>query len=203
MVAHENGLATKEELTNAMAAVIPNHITNDNVVFLCIGTDRSTGDALGPLVGTYLSGIGYDNVVGTVDDPTHAMNLAERLSEIPAGKIVIAIDATLGQFSSVGTTSVYAGSIKPGAGVGKDLPSAGDYSITACVNVGGFMEYFVLQNTRLSVVMRLAKDITSAVVNTFPLNGVSRVVAEELTVVAPVKRKRGRPRKNPVTADVR
>lgn len=185
---------TVEELTAALSALVPAKLTVNDVVFVCVGTDRSTGDSLGPLVGTYLSGIGYTNVVGTLDDPTHATNLDERIAGLPVGKTVIAIDAALGNVMSVGTTSVINGPLKPGAGVNKDLPYVGDYSISSVVNVGGFMEYFVLQNTRLSLVMKLAKDITSAIVNTFPLSGASRLVTEQ-TVEAPVKKKRGRPRK--------
>ncbi|MGF9711689.1 spore protease YyaC [Paenibacillus naphthalenovorans] len=195
MVAHENiykgvklgGARNPHDLSVAMAAVIPSELTADDVIFLCIGTDRSTGDSLGPLVGTYLTGLGYRNVVGTLDDPTHAMNLAERIAALPEGKTVIAIDACLGQLSSVGAMNVYKGAIKPGAGVNKELPAAGDYGITAVVNVGGFAEYFVLQSTRLSVVVQLAKDITSAIVNIFPLEGARKV--------EPPKKKRGRPRK--------
>ena len=44
-------------------------------MFLCIGTDRATGDALGPLVGSYLLKNGLENVYGTVDEPVHAENL--------------------------------------------------------------------------------------------------------------------------------
>jgi putative sporulation protein YyaC len=210
MTAHEDvfkgvkigGNRTKEELTTALLAVIPNGLRAEDVVFVCIGTDRSTGDALGPLVGTYLSGIGYENVVGTVDNPTHAMNLVERIAALPEGKTVIAIDATLGNAVAVGTMSVFKGAIKPGAGVGKDLPHVGDYGITGCVNVGGFMEYFTLQNTRLSIVMRLARDITSAIVNVLPLEGVRTVKAPEAIVQPPVKRKPGRPRKVVAKAEV-
>ncbi|NHN31192.1 spore protease YyaC [Paenibacillus agricola] len=184
------------ELTTALSALIPNHLTVNDVIFVCIGTDRSSGDSLGPLVGTFLRGIGYGNVVGTLDDPTHAVNLAERVAGLPAGKTVIAIDACLGQSSSVGLLNAHKGAIKPGAGVGKThLPEVGDYAISGVVNVGGFMEYFVLQNTRLSVVMKLAKDITSALVNIFPLSGESRVVETEVIAIEPVKKKRGRPRK--------
>lgn len=161
-----------EELTNALAALIPNSLNGNNVVFACIGTDRSTGDSLGPLVGTYLEGLGY-TVVGTMEEPLQALNLAERLEDEVYGRYgnrkVIAIDASLGQPSSVGLFSAIEGPFKPGAGVGKDLPEVGDYSIMGIVNVGGFMEYFVLQNTRMSLVMSMAKDITSAIVNIFPL----------------------------------
>ena len=38
----------------------------------------------------------------------------------------------------------------------KDLPEIGDVHINGIVNVSGFMEYFVLQNTRLHLVMSMA-----------------------------------------------
>ncbi|MGB4008573.1 MAG: DUF1256 domain-containing protein, partial [Bacillota bacterium] len=37
--------------------------------------------------------------------------------------------------------------------------------ITGIVNVGGFMEYLVLQNTRLSLVIRMAEAIAGGIVN--------------------------------------
>lgn len=188
---------TVGELTVAVAALLPTELIVEDFVFVCIGTDRSTGDALGPLVGTYLTGLGYTNVIGTIDDPTHAMNLAERVAKLPAGKTVIAIDACLGAVHNVGSMGVVRGSIKPGAGVGRtDLPDVGDYSINATVNVGGFMEYYVLQNTRLSLVIQLAKNITSAIVNVLPLDGKRPAIIAESTP----KKKRGRPRKQAVFA---
>ena len=52
------------------------------VVFLCIGTDRSTGDSLGPLIGHKLREqerrrgfVPRAAVFGTLDRPVHAMNL--------------------------------------------------------------------------------------------------------------------------------
>jgi putative sporulation protein YyaC len=156
-------LMNKEDIHMALNGLIPNCVTNNDIVFLCIGTDRSTGDSLAPHVGTYLKGLGYENVYGTIDDPVHALN------SLPKNKVVIAIDACLGKLSSVGQVQAIKGSIKAGAGVGKDLPEAGDYGIYGIVNVKGFMEYFVLQNTRLSVVVKMAKDITSALVERFPI----------------------------------
>ena len=57
------------------------------------------------------------------------------------------------------------GPLKPGTGVNKDLPPIGDAHITGIVNVGGFMEYLVLQNTRLSLVIRMAEAIAGGIVN--------------------------------------
>ncbi|WP_019120845.1 spore protease YyaC [Brevibacillus massiliensis] len=139
---------------------------NQEIVILCIGTDRSTGDSLGPIVGTKLQSYSpkYLHIYGTLEDPVHAVNLAdkiEHISRIHKDSLIIAVDACLGQFSNVGSIQVVDGPLKPGAGVKKDLPAVGTFHITGIVNVGGFMEYFVLQNTRLYVVMQMAEVIAS------------------------------------------
>ena len=48
----------------------------------------------------------------------------------------------------------------PGKAVKKDLPPIGDVSIKAIVNIGGFMEYNVLQSTRLSLTYDMGKIIS-------------------------------------------
>lgn len=137
------------------------------LVVFCIGTDRSTGDALGPIVGSNLERLYPNNVsiYGTLDSPVHAVNLQETIDYVKknhANPLIIAIDACLGQLNSVGKISVAHGPIKPGAGVKKQLPEVGTFHITGIVNIGGFMEYFVLQNTRLSVVMKMGEVIANS-----------------------------------------
>ncbi|MEW6572296.1 MAG: spore protease YyaC [Bacillota bacterium] len=136
-------------------------------VILCIGTDRSTGDSLGPLVGSKVAAMnnGCYHVYGTLAEPVHATNLKEKLQEINLrhrSALVIAVDASLGYPENVGAINVGVGPLIPGAGVNKSLPPVGHLHITAVVNVGGFMEYVVLQNTRLSIVMRQAEVIADA-----------------------------------------
>jgi len=137
------------------------------VTVICIGSDRSTGDALGPLVGTRLSRAALPGLTvhGTLESPVHAANLSERLAALGSrshDEPVVAIDACLGKAENVGTASVRPGPLKPGSGVHKTLPPVGAFHIVGVVNVGGFMEYFVLQNTRLSLVMRLADLIAES-----------------------------------------
>ena len=138
----------------------------ENIVLLCIGTDRSTGDCLGPLVGHKLYKNQYNNthIVGTLDNPTHAKNLENNIKiieeEIP-NPFIIALDACLGKFDNIGHINLGPGPLKPGAGVNKPLPWVGNMYIKGIVNVGGFMEHKILQNTRLSLVMTLA-DIIAA-----------------------------------------
>lgn len=130
-------------------------------VLLCIGTDRSTGDCLGPLVGWKMTQVRQKlfTVYGTLEEPVHAVNLEAKLAELQEthpGSLVIAVDACLGNLENVGSITIGDGALEPGAGVKKKLPLVGDIHITGVVNVGGYLEYVVLQNTRLSMVMRMA-----------------------------------------------
>ncbi|WP_108672269.1 spore protease YyaC [Peribacillus acanthi] len=138
-----------------------------NVIIVCIGTDRSTGDSLGPLVGTFLSEKNPTfHVYGTLEDPIHAVNLEERLTQIKMNHhnpFIIGVDACLGRLKNVGTVQIGEGPVKPGAGVNKELPPVGDAHITGIVNVSGFMEFFVLQNTRLNLVLKMARTIADGI----------------------------------------
>lgn len=141
-------------------------------IVLCVGSDRSTGDSLGPLVGHFLSDTNAfaGSVYGTLESPVHASNLGDTLESLRdrhRKPLVIAVDACLGRPDSVGMITIGRGALKPGAGVNKDLPAVGEIYITGVVNVGGFMEYFVLQNTRLSLVVRMSKVISTAVKECF------------------------------------
>lgn len=142
-----------------------NSITRERpIIAMCIGTDRSTGDSLGPLVGDMLSKFKMTGVhiFGTLENPVHARNLEETLLKACAlhpMAYLVAIDASLGSVDHVGCISVGQGPIKPGAGLKKELPAVGDMHITGVVNTGGFMDFLVLQSTRLSVVMKMADVI--------------------------------------------
>lgn len=142
-----------------------------NIVIVCIGTDRSTGDSLGPIVGYKLKPIlkGKADIFGTLEEPVHAKNINSTLNSIYKKynrPFIIAIDACLGSLNHVGYISIGKGPIKPGAGVSKDLPPVGDMFVTGIVNISGFMEYMVLQNTRLNTVMKMADIIFSGIYRT-------------------------------------
>lgn len=142
-------------VSDTLITCIPQYYSN--IVVLCIGTDRSTGDSLGPLTGTFLSKMNLKNidVYGTLHEPVHAINLQDNISNITRiykKPFIIAVDASLGRSNSIGCIASGAGSLQPGAALNKKLPSVGDAYITGVVNVGGFMDYAVLQSTRLSIV---------------------------------------------------
>lgn len=131
---------------------------------LCIGSDRSTGDALGPLVGSCLikNRLPRTLIMGTLAHPVHALNLGSHLRQIAEKDkpfLVIAVDASLGKPGNVGLIEVAAGPLFPGAGVNKRLPPVGNIHLSGIVNLGGFMEQMVLQSTRLFHVMEMSTVI--------------------------------------------
>lgn len=138
------------------------------LVFLCIGSDRATGDSLGPIIGYKLNQrrLGSFFVYGTLENPVHARNLGEIIKTIYStfsNPYVIAIDASLGKSSHIGYFTLAQGALKPGAGVGKDLPDVGNLCITGIVNLSGFLEHSLLQTTRLHTVMSLADHICTGI----------------------------------------
>lgn len=158
------------ELSTALSDYLFRYLPlyNNHLVIVCIGTDRATGDSLGPLIGYKLSDLKLEQVTvyGTLDNPVHAKNLQEMLEQISAihpHALVIAIDACLGSMQNVGCVSIGEGAIKPGAGVKKDLPPVGHLHITGIVNFSSLMNMVILQNTRLSVVMKMADAISSSI----------------------------------------
>lgn len=142
--------------------------SNRSIIFLCIGTDRSTGDSLGPLVGEKLKFLSNNNIFiyGSLETPIHAKNLSSILIEINKNfknPYIIAIDACLGSIDNVGKILIQRKPLFPGKAVNKDLPSIGNMSIVGVVNISGNLEYMVLQNTRLFTVMTLANTISMGI----------------------------------------
>lgn len=156
-------------IRDTLSEIIYPEIKNKRpVIFLCIGTDRSTGDCLGPLVGEKLKFLVRNHVVlyGNLEHPVHAKNLEETLMEINSiykNPFIVAIDACLGNLQNVGKIFIENKPLTPGAAMNKNLPKVGNISITGIVNISGGLEFMVLQNTRLYTVMQLADVISKGI----------------------------------------
>ena len=155
------------------------------LVFLCIGTDRTTGDCLGPYIGHQLKAYTTDRifVYGTLSQPVHALNLEAVSSSIRRrhpDALVIAIDASLGQKKHLGYVTIGNGSLHPGAAVRKELPPVGDIHITGIVNIAGALEHLTLQTTRLSMVVFLAEKITQGILTVIPASTPGPSVIQKL-----------------------
>lgn len=161
---------TDKENKELLVHALYQHIKNkEKVVFVCVGTDRSTGDSLGPLVGHLLKNEILENtyVYGDLKNPVHAMNLhflLEEIEEHHSEAFVIAIDASLGKLQHIGNVYIEEKPLLPGSGVKKKLPPIGSIHIGGVVNIAGFMEETVLQSTRLYEVIKMAEYISDLIV---------------------------------------
>ncbi|MBH1941121.1 spore protease YyaC [Mobilitalea sibirica] len=161
---------TAYELGRMLSDLMKRHVLlNKTIIFLCIGSDRATGDCLGPIIGYKLSKYKklYNYYVyGTLEEPVHAKNLkstVDMIYQAHEDAFIIAIDASLGKSDHIGYITLGEGPLKPGAGVNKDLPAVGDIYITGIVNFSGLLDHMLLQTTRLNVVMSLADQICQAI----------------------------------------
>ncbi len=141
-------------------------------IFLCIGSDRATGDSLGPLVGQILSKALQSTkkaiVYGTLHQTVHAGNLVQTLADIYNrfdNPYIIAIDASLGVPKHIGYVTLGDGSLHPGIGVNHPLPETGDIHITGIVNHSTHNNHFTLQTTKLYTVMQLAVFISDGILS--------------------------------------
>lgn len=140
-------------------------------IFLCVGSDKITGDAFGPLVGKQLDEIlqnYYNNIhiIGTLAEPVNANNLDTTVQKIKDNykrPCIIVIDSALSKEEDVGKIFVANRTTKLAIGTGRNSIEIGDMSIKGVVaknHRNSRQNFYELQNTSLNLVVKLA-DITS------------------------------------------
>ena len=131
---------------------------NQEIIILCIGSDRSTGDSLGPLIGYKLRKAPQCGfyIYGDLMHPVHAGNLQlyiDKINETFVDPFIIAIDASLGREEHIGLITLGEGPLKPGLGA---------VHITGIVNSSSNSNHSILQTTRLYLIIQLADVIFNA-----------------------------------------
>lgn len=138
-------------------------------VILCIGSDLSVGDSLGPVTGTklkqQLAGLNC-YVYGTLAKPITAhevkyMNDFLRLTH-PASPI-IAVDAAVGNAGDIGLIRVAGRGLRPGSGANKRLAKVGDVSVMGIIAEQSVFNYSLFSATRLNVVYKMSEIIADGV----------------------------------------
>ena len=175
-------LASYDFASSLFSLLEEHRCPKSTIVFLCIGSDRATGDCLGPILGYKLSKRRLPGCViyGTLDCPVHAKNLGDTITEIHSKfphPFIIAVDASLGKVNHIGYYTLSIGPLKPGAGVHKMLPEVGNLTITGIVNFSGVLDQMLLQTTRLDTVMRLADRICDGICHC--INRIARCSASD------------------------
>lgn len=150
-----------------------NKINNNysDLVFLCIGTDRMTGDCFGPLVGNRIKEAIVNNninctVYGDLENPLIYSDVDKSIKEISEkckNPCIIAIDAALSKESNIGKILVRKGGLRFGEAINKGRREVGNISIKAIIGRNykrAYKNMELLQNTSLNFVMNLV-DIVS------------------------------------------
>ena len=156
-------LVNKYELIDRLKGTI-----DKNTLIVCIGTPKVWFDKTAPIVGTLLTEkYNIKNVLGTYDDPVHALNLEERIKNIKHNNI-LAID------SCVATDNKKVGDIlfgentpvMPGAYNNKKLPPVGNNSILAITireedTINNYKKYGTVKEE--NILRNMARDIAWAI----------------------------------------
>ena len=151
--------AIKERLWDILKGEIP--------IFVCIGTDATIGDSLGPICGTFLENrMKEEFVYGTLQKTVTAKEIKTIktfVSKVHPFSKVLVIDAAVGKFEDVGYIKLCDAPIKPGLGANKDLPEIGDISIISIIGEHTKDNYDFMNLTRLSSVYYIAKIIADSI----------------------------------------
>ena len=151
----------------ALKKIIP---ASDNApVILCIGSDLSVGDSLGPVTGTKLKEkLSNLNcyVDGTLSKPITAHEIKymnEFLRCTHPASPVIAVDAAVGLAGDIGLIKVARRGIKPGSGANKKLSKVGDVSVMGIIAERSVFNYSLFSSTRLNVVYTMSEIISDGI----------------------------------------
>ena len=140
-------------------------------VIVCVGSDLSVGDSLGPVTGTKLKeklqGLNV-YVYGTLAKPITAHEVkytAEFIKNTHPDSTVIAIDAAVGCAGDIGLIKLAKRSLKPGSGANKRLSKLGDVSVLGIVAEKTLFNYSLFSSTRLNIVYKMAEIISEGLAN--------------------------------------
>ena len=138
-------------------------------VILCIGSDLSVGDSLGPVTGTKLkqslAGLNC-YVYGTLAKPITAHEVKymnEFLKCTHPDSPIIAIDAAVGNAGDIGLIKVAKRGLRPGSGANKKLNKVGDVSIMGIIAEQSVFNYSLFSATRLNVIYKMSEIIAEGV----------------------------------------
>lgn len=133
-------------------------------VIVCIGTNKISGDALGPLVGDFLVEI-YDidaYVYGKSGGNVNGVNFSAYYAHIQshhADSIIVAIDSCLGAKADVGKIKVTSAGVRAGGALGKNNQRIGDIGILAVVGEYGQDNFNTLKSIDKIFVQDLAFSV--------------------------------------------
>ena len=167
------------QFSNTICELTQNKLYS-HIVFLCIGTDRITGDSFGPLVGyklkNVLNHIKKIHVIGDLDETVSNQNILNAINYIEKNyknPFIVSIDSALSIRRNVGDIIVSKKGVYLGTSIRNKKVYIGDMSIqgvvakNTCVAQYNFRR---LQNTNLGLVMKMADTVASGIISSIEFN---------------------------------
>lgn len=152
-------------IRNTLYSIIPKETKHIYVVG--IGSNQISGDSLGPFVGTLLQDKFPEHlsVLGNLQFPLDASNIEKEFAQIsfPTNSFVIAIDSVLGSKKIVNSIVIQEGSLRPGEGIGQQLPTIGDCSIMGVVLENDPTIHASLFHTNLHLIYTMTTNIAKGI----------------------------------------
>lgn len=141
----------------------------DSIVFICIGSNKVTGDCLGPLVGSYLKSMYKATVYGDMENPINYQNAEKIMKKVEnnnSESLKVVIDSALGK--NIGDVIIDDGKVEIGKGLNKNKNIYGDISIKVVVgknyhnNIKNIQE---LKNKNIEEIDKIAIDVVKMICN--------------------------------------
>lgn len=151
-------------------------------VIVCVGSDLSIGDSVGPVCGSMLikRKISQLFVYGTLQNTITAKEVEYMhafLKDTHPDRPIVAVDAAVGDAGDIGLIKLKDGGLQPGLGANKKLRRLGDVGILAIVAEKSLFNYSLLNLTRLKLVWHMAERIAEGIARyTEDTTGVHRTV---------------------------
>lgn len=159
----------KSIIKNSILDLFKDKNKYDNIVVLCIGTNKSGGSSMAPFVGTFLDKKINSPVFGTLEKTISACNLKETLkiiNEKYKNPYIIAVTGQLcNDEKNIGNISIIDGSVTLGKGVINSPEVIGDISITGTINSFGEDAFKSIQSANMYIVFELAKAIANGIID--------------------------------------
>lgn len=151
--------------------LLKNNSNNQEIVFLCIGTNRVIGDSIGPIVGTNLKKKIDKNrnikVMGDLENNICYENIKEYIARLSFSRsFIVVIDSALSNEENIGKVFVQNKGLKYGESLYKDNSIIGNISIKAVVGKNAynkFKNFKVLRNTSINRVIDLSNIVSNGI----------------------------------------
>ena len=158
---------TENHLKDKISNGLERFFGGQKPIIICIGTDLSIGDSLGPIVGTMLHEYRINAFIyGRLSETITAKDIKSIKSFVskvhPTTKTLV-VDAAIGGKDDVGSIKMSLAPIRPGLGANKDLPEIGTVNLIGIVAERSCANYSFLNLTRLSPVYEMAKSIADGI----------------------------------------